>query len=526
MILPTGEVVPGMKTTRASPLEAAFVWCAALVARRHHRLLRHRRRGEDLRACRRKGGDGKPRRASWPTLDAAWVTSLAVRADGTLLAGTTPGGSIFTVDPKTGAAQASWPSCPPSTSGRSSATTRPATTYVGTGAPGKIFAVDAKGASRAQLWDSGDKHVVSLVRGDDGTLLAGTSEEAILYRVGLDGRAEALQDFEAEEVRAIARAGDASTWRSTTSSKTAPAVAGRRPTPAKGTKIPSRRAAPPPRRARCRGPGQRKAKAARLPPGARRPHRAGLRARPTATSPRWRSTTTGERYAATGTQGRVYRIARRSHGRAGHRSARAAGADAACAPARTSWSAPATSAASTARGPPAAERGELSVARCSTPSTRARWGTCAGSGTHGLTFETRSGNTAKPDETWTAFARSSTAPPRRRSGGAGARRQPARALPAVPATLGAARRAPARGDVAYLPQNQRARITELTLGRAAPPRRGHAAAARDAGARAHSPILKLRWKVENPDGDELDLSPGLPRARARPTGGRWAGPSR
>jgi len=40
-------------------------------------------------------------------------------------------------------------------------------------------------------------------------LLAGTSEEAILYRVGLDGHAEALQDFEARSARDRAGARDA-----------------------------------------------------------------------------------------------------------------------------------------------------------------------------------------------------------------------------------------------------------------------------------------------------------------------------
>src|SRR4029077_4266454 len=70
------------------------------------------------------------------------------------------------------------------------------------------FAVDRNGHSK-ELWDSGDKHVVSLLQADDKHLYAGTSEEAILFRVGLDGHAEALGDFDAEEVRAMARAGNA-----------------------------------------------------------------------------------------------------------------------------------------------------------------------------------------------------------------------------------------------------------------------------------------------------------------------------
>jgi hypothetical protein len=61
----------------------------------------------------------------------------------------------------------------------------------------------------------------------------------------------------------------------------------------------------------------------------------------------------------------------------------------------------------------------------------------------------------------------------------------------------------------YLPQNQRARITEVTLADAplatAPSGAGGATGSVPAtsSARSHSPLLKLRWKVENPDNDEL-----------------------
>ena len=187
MILPTGEVVAGMKTSHVAA-DAAFVWCAAPSRDGAGRVLRHRRRGQDLR--RRHQGrrqDGRTARARVADLDAAWVTALAVRPDGVLLAGTTPGGRVYTVDPKNGAAHELatlaadhvWSLVYDAKSG---------TTYAGTGSPGKIFAIDGSGKTRA-LWDSGDKHVVSLAGGRRrARLLAGTSEEAILYRVALDGR--------------------------------------------------------------------------------------------------------------------------------------------------------------------------------------------------------------------------------------------------------------------------------------------------------------------------------------------------
>ena len=48
----------------------------------------------------------------------------------------------------------------------------------------------------------------------------------------------------------------------------------------------------------------------------------------------------------------------------------------------------------------------------------------------------------------------------------------------------------------YLPQNQRPRVTDVYL--AEPP-----ASTSGAAARVHSSTLKLRWRVDNPDGDAL-----------------------
>src|ERR1017187_8917016 len=64
-------------------------------------------------------------------------------------------------------------------------------------------------------------------------------------------------------------------------------------------------------------------------------------------------------------------------------------------------------------------------------------------------------------------------------------------------------------SIYYAPHNQRARITEVYLGDAptlsVPAAGGTATVAvpSAASARAHASTLKLRWKVENPDNDEL-----------------------
>ena len=202
-VLPAGEIVPGLVTTRTA-VDAAFVWCAAQSRDGSTTYFGTGDEGKIFAVLNHGGTGDKAGARRLATLDAAWVTALVTRADGMLLAGTTPGGRIFAVDPKNGSARVFgsvgtghvWTMVRDDKAG---------VTYVGSGSPGKIFALDDRGKSR-QVWDSGDKHVVSLMKDTDGTLLAGTSEEAILYRVHADGRAEALQDFEAEEVRSIVRA--------------------------------------------------------------------------------------------------------------------------------------------------------------------------------------------------------------------------------------------------------------------------------------------------------------------------------
>jgi len=97
-ILPSGEVMAGLATSRTK-LDAAFVWCA--TASRdgatgyfgtgdEGRIYAHPLRAAPGAAA------AAPRKLA--TLDAAWVTALVTRGDGSLLAGTTPGGKIFAVD--------------------------------------------------------------------------------------------------------------------------------------------------------------------------------------------------------------------------------------------------------------------------------------------------------------------------------------------------------------------------------------------------------------------------------------------
>jgi sugar lactone lactonase YvrE len=501
MIQPTGEVVPGMKATAVEAPEA-FTWCSALSRDGSVAYFGGGDDGKIYAVDTRASGKTSEKARLVATLDAPWITALAVRADGSLLAGTTPGGRLFTVDPRSGAAK-EFAKLPAEHVWAIVYDDKSATAYVGTGAPGKVFTVDRTGKARA-LWDSRDKHVVSLTRDDASHLLAGTSEEAILYRVSLDGRGEAVQDFEAEEVRAVARAGDAVTIAVNDFDKTS-APLGFGPPAAKGTKVVISAGGTPSSAGALPRPGARKSKAALY-----RLERDGRLEQIFAIPDGYFTSLavdekTGDVYAATGTQGRVYRV----------RPDRTAGL-AIDLPERQALTLVPTRAGAEVgflvgtgdmggvyRARPAAGGGDsIYLSKVFDAETRSRWGLLRWRGTKGLSIETRSGVTSKPDEGWSSFQKLQET---RGSfdGGAGQIASPAARYVQYRVTLAGADARLGELSLAYLPMNQRARVTEFTTtdGSAAggaPPAPGSAVT------RAHSNVLKLRWKVENLDGDELD----------------------
>ena len=213
-------------------------------------------------------------------------------------------------------------------SGRWRWTARRAVVYAGTGGPGKIFSVDADGHAK-EIWDSGDRHVVSLLQDDATHFFAGTSEEAILYRVGLDGHAEAIADFDAEEVRALARVGDTLYAAVNEFERAAtPATGTAQPQGAHGTRITVAPSGSPASAGSLPRPGQRKGKGALVRIGRdgrmEQVFSIGDGYLTTRRLRRRRSRLRRHRHRGAGLPRRS-----RSNGRAGHRPARAAGAGAA-----------------------------------------------------------------------------------------------------------------------------------------------------------------------------------------------------
>lgn len=75
--------------------------------------------------------------------------------------------------------------------------------FAGTGPEGKVFRVEPSGQSSV-YYRSADNHLVSLAIADNGDLLAGSSGKGELYRISGPGRATVMANLPGEEVKAIA----------------------------------------------------------------------------------------------------------------------------------------------------------------------------------------------------------------------------------------------------------------------------------------------------------------------------------
>jgi hypothetical protein len=135
------------------------------------------------------------------------IFALAVDSKGTLFAGTSPDGKVYriangkTVEFFSPGAKYIW----------SLAFGGDGSLFVGTGGPARIYRVTPDGKGTV-YYDSGQGHITCLAFDKEGRLLAGSEPNGILYRLTGPGKAFVLYDANLPEIRGIATAQDGSIY--------------------------------------------------------------------------------------------------------------------------------------------------------------------------------------------------------------------------------------------------------------------------------------------------------------------------
>jgi hypothetical protein len=129
------------------------------------------------------------------------VTSIVQAKGGTIYAATMPDGKIF----RLGQGKADVFATLPDTSHVWALALDRAGTglFAATGPEGKVFRVEPSGTS-AVYYRSAESHIVSLALADNGDLYAGSSGKGQLYRITGPGRATVIANLPGEEVKGIA----------------------------------------------------------------------------------------------------------------------------------------------------------------------------------------------------------------------------------------------------------------------------------------------------------------------------------
>ena len=126
------------------------------------------------------------------------VFAVAVDRGGAVYAGTSPDGKVYRIED----GKATEYFAPKTRYIWSLAAGPDGALYVGTGDQGKVFRVT--GAGRGELYyDTGQAHITGLAVDSEGRVLAGTEPNGILYRISAKDKAFVLYDAGLPEIRAI-----------------------------------------------------------------------------------------------------------------------------------------------------------------------------------------------------------------------------------------------------------------------------------------------------------------------------------
>ena len=135
------------------------------------------------------------------------IFAVAVDAKGAVYAATSPDGKIYRIE----GGKASEYFAPQAKYIWSLAVTSDGVLYAGTGDQGKVFRVDAAGKGEV-FYVTGQSHVTGLAVDREGRVLAGTEPNGILYRISKKDKAFVLYGASLPEIRGISAAPDGTVY--------------------------------------------------------------------------------------------------------------------------------------------------------------------------------------------------------------------------------------------------------------------------------------------------------------------------
>jgi sugar lactone lactonase YvrE len=203
-IADTGVITLAPKLTEIFNTEQSYVWSSAVDASGNVFL----GTGGDGRIFRvDAGGNGK----MFADLNELNVSALAIGKDGALYAGTSPDGKVYRISAG-GAPEIFFE--PKEKYIWSLAVMGDGSLAVGTGENGKIYRVKSANATpeNSLLFDTSETHIISLATDKQGNLYAGTDAKGLVLRFSPDGKPFALLDSSLREIHQIAVGNDGSVY--------------------------------------------------------------------------------------------------------------------------------------------------------------------------------------------------------------------------------------------------------------------------------------------------------------------------
>ncbi|HVS80525.1 MAG TPA: hypothetical protein VHE60_02185 [Pyrinomonadaceae bacterium] len=199
-----GTLALAPRFDRVFNTEQAYVWCVA-VDSAGNVYLGTGHEGKIFRVT----PDGKG--ALFYKTSELDVTALAVASDGAIFAGTSPDGKVYRLS---GEGKSEVYFDPPDKYIWSLALLNDGSLAVGTGDSGKLYRVRAAGAKpeTSMLISTNQTHVMSLAVNQRGDLIAGTDPGGLVLRISPDGKAFGLYDAPLREIHALAPAPDGSVY--------------------------------------------------------------------------------------------------------------------------------------------------------------------------------------------------------------------------------------------------------------------------------------------------------------------------